>query len=401
MPSKTIVIAGGGAAGFFAALNIAELHPDYRVIILEKSPKLLEKVRISGGGRCNVTHACFDPSQLVKFYPRGERELLGPFMRFNPAKTVDWFRQRGITLKTEDDDRMFPLTDSSETITNCFTEHAKKLHVEVNVLNGVDALLKQTSGRWLVTTNRVQQIKADAVIITTGSAAKMWQILENLGHSVVPPAPSLFTFNIKDPRIEGLSGVSIKHVKATVKQMKLNSEGPLLITHWGLSGPAILRLSAWGARLMQEAKHQFEVQINFSGIDINEAEALFEQYRLIHPKRQIQTNALFNIPDRLWKKIIPERIATKTWQELGKKDVAHLIDSVCRASFQVTGKSMNKDEFVTAGGIALKDVDFRTMQSKLHPGLFFAGEVLNIDAITGGFNFQAAWTTAWIAAQSV
>jgi predicted Rossmann fold flavoprotein len=358
-------------------------------------------VRVSGGGRCNVTHACFDPKILVKNYPRGEAELLGPFMRFNPKNTIEWFAKKGVEIKKEADGRMFPITDSSETIIECFITEAKRLKVEVNLLEGIENITQQDDLSWHVSTNRNKTIAADAVIVTTGSAAKMWQLLENVGHSIAPPVPSLFTFNIKDARIEGLAGVALRNASARIKQLKLQAEGALLITHWGLSGPAILRLSAWGARVLHQCNHHFDVQIDFTGIGVHETTLHIEKYKQHNPQKQIGANPLFDIPQRLWKNVFPEKIATKKWNETSKKDVNDIIELLCRANFKVTGKSTNKEEFVTAGGLTLKEVDFKTMESKKAPNLYFAGEVLNIDAITGGFNFQAAWTTAWIAAQNI
>ena len=377
------------------------MHPYYRVVILEKSPKLLEKVRISGGGRCNVTHACFEPKTLVKNYPRGEAELLSPFIRFNPRHTIEWFDKRGVEIKTEADGRMFPETDNSETIIECFLAQAKRLKVEVRTLEGIEKLMQEEDLRWQITTNRNQEIIADALVVATGSAAKMWQLLATVGHTIVPAVPSLFTFNIKDARIEGLSGVAMRHVTASVKSLKLQTEGALLITHWGLSGPAILRLSAWGARALHQCHHQFEVQIDFTGMGLHQVTSHIEKYRLSNPQKQIGANPLFDIPQRLWKNLFPEKIATKKWSEASKKDMNEIVELLCRATFKVTGKSTNKDEFVTAGGVSLKEIDFKTMQSKKTPNLYFAGEVLNIDAITGGFNFQAAWTTAWVVSQSL
>ena len=377
------------------------MHPEYRVIVLEKSPKLLEKVRISGGGRCNVTHACFEPKALVKNYPRGEAELLSPFIRFNPTNTIQWFQKRGVDIKKEADGRMFPVTDNSETIIECFLAQAKRLKIEIRLLEGIERLKQEEDLTWRISTNRNQEIMADAVVVTTGSAAKMWQLLEGVGHMIVPAVPSLFTFNIKDARIEGLSGVALRHAMASVMQFKLQTEGALLITHWGLSGPAILRLSAWGARALHECNNQFEVQIDFTGLGLHEVALHIEKYKLSNPQKQIGANPLFDIPQRLWKSIFPEKIAAKKWGETGKKELNEIVELLCRATFKVSGKSTNKDEFVTAGGVALKEVDFKTMQSKKAPNLYFAGEVLNIDAITGGFNFQAAWTTAWVVAQSL
>jgi predicted Rossmann fold flavoprotein len=406
---KKVVVTGGGAAGFFCAINLAIKHPDYHITILEKSPKLLEKVRISGGGRCNVTHACFEEKELVKNYPRGEKELLGPFHSFFTAHTIQWFKQRGIEIKREADGRMFPVSDSSQTIIDCFMQEAKRLRIHIKTLTGA-ASLHRTENQWQINTNRDETLMADAVVVTTGSAAKMWQILEQLGHKVIPAVPSLFTFNIKDERIEGLSGLSVDPAIVQVKGLKkLQTQGPLLITHWGMSGPAILRLSARGARELAEINHRFILEVNFAGRERQEVAAQLLAFKQQHPKKSPESHALFNIPNRLWKNLIAyalkqnrsNSVQNTTWADVSNSLMEHLIETLTRSAFEVTGKSTNKDEFVTAGGVSLKEVDFKTMQSKIHNGLYFAGEVLDIDAITGGFNFQAAWTTSWIAAQNI
>ncbi len=407
--SKKVVVIGGGAAGFFCAINLAIKNPSYKITILEKSPKLLEKVRVSGGGRCNVTHACFEEKELVKNYPRGEKELLGPFHSFFTSNTIQWFKQRGIEIKRESDGRMFPITDSSQTIIDCFMQEAKRLHITINTLVGVESLSKKDD-HWHISTNRGETIIADAVVVTTGSAAKMWQALEHLGHKVIPAVPSLFTFNIKDERIEGLSGLSVDLARVQVQgAKKLQTQGPLLITHWGMSGPAILRLSAWGARQLAEISHRFTLEVNFTGKERTEVASLLLAFKQQNPKKALDTHALFNIPNRLWKNLIAHSlkqnrsnpVQNTTWADVSNSLIERIIDTLTRSAFQVTGKSTNKDEFVTAGGLSLKEIDFKTMQSKIHNGLFFAGEVLDIDAITGGFNFQAAWTTSWIAAQNI
>jgi predicted Rossmann fold flavoprotein len=406
MASKQIIVVGGGAAGFFAAMACAESNPGYRVIILEKSPKLLEKVKISGGGRCNVTHACFNPKDLVKFYPRGEKQLLGPFNRFFTGDTVSWFENRGVELKEEEDGRMFPVSDSSQTIIDCYLHEAKRLGVDIRTLIGVDDLIPPTDGntKWQVKTNRDTNLLADAVIITTGSAARMWQILQKLGHTVIEPVPSLFTFNIKDERIADIPGVSVPHAQVNVVGSKLNASGPLLITHWGMSGPAILRLSAWGARDLANVHHKFQITVNYTGtLSLNEATAQIKTYKQLHPKRQATTHPLFDLPQRLWKNLVHAvpGLTEINWADTTNKQIDLLAKEIAAGTYNVTGKSTYKDEFVTAGGLCLDEVDFKTMQSKKHAGLYFAGEVLDIDAITGGFNFQAAWTTGWIAGNAV
>lgn len=396
---KTVVIVGGGAAGFFAAIACAEKNPGYRVIILEKSQKLLAKVKVSGGGRCNVTHACLEPKQLVKFYPRGERQLLGPFTRFNPSNTIEWFAQRGVKLKAEPDGRMFPVTDNSQTIIDCFIEEAKRKRIEIKLGGGVEQLQKKNE-KWVVTT-KSETIVCDAVIITTGSSEQVWRMLKNLGVKTVEPVPSLFTFNTNDQRLKELPGVAVKNVTVIVREnAKLKTNGALLITHWGLSGPAILKLSAWGARALAAIKYRFTISVNWTGE--NSKESVLQQLQQLKQtsgKQQISNHPMFDIPVRLWKVLVNAEGLNNA--DLSKAKLNEIATSLTECSFEVNGKSTFKEEFVTAGGVDLNEVDFKTMQSKSLPELFFAGEVLDIDAVTGGFNFQAAWTTGYIAGTSV
>lgn len=397
---KHVVIIGGGAAGFFAAINCAEKNPDYNIIILEKSSSVLNKVKISGGGRCNVTHACFDAKELTKFYPRGEKQLLGPFTKFNPSNTIDWFSKRGVEIKREDDGRMFPVTDSSQTIIDCFLSEVKRLRVNVRLRCGAEEFrIKNSEIR--IKTSTGEEIIADAVIVTTGSSHDVWRLLKSLGHKIVTPVPSLFTFNIKDERIKGLEGLCVAASRATVQNhgtKQLSTIGPLLITHWGLSGPAILKLSAFAARELAERNHKFEIEVNWVNKDFNSVKELLKQYKQNNPKKGVASNALFDIPKRLWEKFAPFNL---NYADLSNAQIDSIARQLTTTHFNVVGKSTFKDEFVTSGGVDLKEIDFRTMQSKVVANLFFAGEVLDIDAITGGFNFQAAWTTGWIAAQSV
>ncbi|HLP52511.1 MAG TPA: NAD(P)/FAD-dependent oxidoreductase [Chitinophagales bacterium] len=401
--SKHVIIIGGGAAGFFAAINCAEKNPEYNITILERSPTLLHKVKISGGGRCNVTHACFEPKDLVKFYSRGEKQLLGPFNRFNPSNTIEWFAQRGVKIKREADGRMFPVTDNSQTIIDCFMDEANRLGVKIKLRCGADNI-EPLNGKWVVTTNANQVLQADAVIITAGSSHGVWDTLKKLGHTIVPPVPSLFTFNIKDERIKGLEGLSVPQAQVTAVGIpKLTATGPLLITHWGMSGPAILRLSAWGARALSAVNHQFEIEVNWISKDINVVKEALKNMKQAHPKKGVVTTAMFDIPKRLWERlvmVIPQA-EKRNFADISNKDIEALSVEIAKARYKVNGKSTNKDEFVTSGGVDLAEIDFRTMESKVCPGLFFAGEVLDIDAITGGFNFQAAWSTAYIASQTI
>mgnify|MGYP006165789135 FL=1 len=396
-----IIIIGGGAAGFFTAINLVEKNPKLRVAILERGKSVLEKVRISGGGRCNVTHACFIPNDLVKFYPRGERELKGPFHQFCSGDTIEWFEKHGVELKIEEDGRMFPISDSSQTIIDCFLNATQKLKIDVLTGHSVQELY-QGENYWKISTNQ-DVFSCQKVIMTTGSNPKIWELLQSLGHSIVPPVPSLFTFNIKDVRIKDLMGVAT-NAAVKVKNSKLNATGPLLITHWGMSGPGILRLSAWGARELAEKKYHFAIQVNwipeFSFDEVvDELKAIKEE----NAKKLVTKYAQFNLPKRLWESLTKAAtISEETkWADVNKKQLHLLAEQLTNGEFQVNGKSTFKEEFVTAGGIDLKEVNFKTMESKILPNLYFAGEILNIDAITGGFNFQNAWTDGFIAANAI
>lgn len=396
-----IVIVGGGAAGFFTAINIAEKNPKLKIAILERGKEVLSKVRVSGGGRCNVTHACFIPNDLVKFYPRGEKELRGPFHQFCSGDTIEWFEKHGVELKIEEDGRMFPITDSSQTIIDCFLNAVKKLKIEVLTGQSVQDIF-QSEDYWKVDTNQ-QSFKCAKLIMTTGSNPKMWDMMQKLGHTIISPVPSLFTFNIKDNRIKDLMGVSaIASVK--VKDSKLKASGPLLITHWGMSGPGILRLSAWGARELAVKNYQFTLQVNWlNDLDFETVLDDLKEIKEANSKKIVSKFCPFDFPKRLWESLLTASgISTDTkWADINKKQLLDLANQLTNGEFQVNGKSTFKEEFVTAGGIDLKEINFKTMESKLHPNLFFAGEILNIDAITGGFNFQNAWTGGFIIAENI
>ncbi|EKT3957941.1 NAD(P)/FAD-dependent oxidoreductase [Flavobacterium psychrophilum] len=406
-----IIIVGGGAAGFFAAINIVENSPKTKVCILERGQEVLTKVRISGGGRCNVTHACFVPNDLVKFYPRGEKELRGPFHQFCSGDTIDWFEKHGVELKIEDDGRMFPTSNSSQTIIDCFLTATKKLGIDVLTGQSVQSVFK-SDAFWKVETNH-ETFACKKIIMTTGSNPKIWDMLQNLGHSVVEPVPSLFTFNIKDTRIKDLMGLSalasvkVKNStrgKAEQSGAKLEASGPLLITHWGMSGPGILRLSAWGARELANKKYQFAILVNWlNDKTVEEVATILRALKLEHSKKTVSKKSPFDIPNRLWESIVlASQIDVEAkWADLTKNQLANLTHQLTNAEFQVNGKSTFKEEFVTAGGIDLKEINFKTMESKILPNLYFAGEIVNIDAITGGFNFQNAWTSGFIVANSV
>jgi predicted Rossmann fold flavoprotein len=396
-----IIIVGGGAAGFFTAINIAEKNKHLKVAILERGKEVLSKVRISGGGRCNVTHACFIPNDLVKFYPRGEKELRGPFHQFCSGDTIEWFENHGVPLKIEEDGRMFPESNSSQTIIDCFTDNVHKLGIQVLTGQSVQSLFK-TEEFWKVETNK-ETFACKKLVITAGSNPKVWEMLSELGHSIIPPVPSLFTFNIKDPRIKDLMGLSA-FASVKVKGSKLSASGPLLITHWGMSGPGILRLSAWGARELADKNYQFALLVNWlNDVDLEEAVDLLKSLKVEHTKKTIVKKSPFEFPNRLWESLVlASGITEETkWADLSKKQLTQLAEQLTNGVFQVNGKSTFKEEFVTAGGVDLKEINFKTMESKISPNLFLAGEVLNIDAITGGFNFQNAWTGGFIISDAI
>ena len=396
---KQIIIIGGGAAGFFCAANLDESK--YYVTILEQNSEVLQKVKISGGGRCNVSHACFDPRDLVGFYPRGNKELLSVFHQFQPGDTMDWFDQRNVSLKIEDDNRIFPESNSSQTIINClmnevnqknFTIKTKSVVTEI-VKNAEDFLVKTNSGDYT----------ADFVIYCTGSSPKSLKILQNLGHQIVEPVPSLFTFNIKNETLKDLMGTSFPNAEVAIPELKTNESGPMLITHWGLSGPAILKTSAWKARELAALKYQFDILVNFIGIDMEEAREMFMKFRQENPKKSVGTSKIFEITTRFWHRIlwISKIDLDKNISTISSKELQDILQNLCKNVMKVTGKSTYKDEFVTAGGVNLKEINFKNMSSKVIDRFYLAGEVLNIDAVTGGFNFQACWSEAWLIAQDL
>ena len=400
-----IIIVGGGAGGFFTAINIAEKNPKLKIAILERGKEVLTKVRISGGGRCNVTHACFEPNELVKFYPRGEKELRGPFHQFCSGDTIEWFEKHGVELKIEDDGRMFPVSNSSQTIIDCFTTATKKLGIQVLTGQSVQSIYKSETSDgnfWKIETQNEQYI-CEKLVLATGSNPKMWEMIQDFGHTIVSPVPSLFTFNIKDSRIKELPGVSAQ-VSVKVKDTKLTSTGPLLVTHWGMSGPAILKLSSWGARILFEKNYQFTIFVNWlNDIDSENVETILKELKQEHSKKTVSKKSPFDFPNRLWESLVlASGISEETkWADLSKMQLQNLSNQLTNGQFQVNGKSTFKEEFVTAGGIDLKEINFKTMESKIHQNLYFAGEIVNIDAITGGFNFQNAWTSGFIVANSI
>ncbi len=410
MKNKLIIVIGGGAAGFFAAINVAEKHPGYRVIILEKSDKLLSKVRISGGGRCNVTNHCFDVNELVKNYPRGNKELKQVFSQFDVEDTIAWFKNKGIELKTERDDRMFPETDDSETIINCFLRQAEKRNIEICTQEEVLSLTFLENKKIEVKTSK-QTYLADAVICSSGghNAIKNYKFIKDTGHTISQLIPSLFTINLPESQLSGkagnikeLMGLSVQNATVRVEKTKHQYSGPVLITHWGLSGPAVLKLSAFAAKDFHDLDYNAGIIVNWTG-DMNEekVKAVFNEHA--NSKTFMVNTPLFDLPKRLWEYFLNKADIAfqKPWIELGKKQQNKLAQLLTSDAYQMKGKTTFKDEFVTSGGVNLKEIDFKTMQSKIVPNLFFCGEVLDIDGITGGFNFQNAWSTAWIAADNV
>lgn len=397
---------GGGAAGFFGAIAGAEANPSARVILLEAARQPLAKVRVSGGGRCNVTHACFDPSLLVQHYPRGSKALRGAFSRFQAQDTVKWFARRGVTLKTEADGRMFPVTDDSGTIAECLMQAAQDARVKL-WLSAVVKSVTHSQQRFCIELKSGDTVWADRLLLATGSSPQGYEIARFLGHQVEPPVPSLFTFNITDSRLQDLAGVSVNsvHLRLQAGDAKpLEQTGPLLITHWGLSGPAVLKLSAWGARVLHDHDYQATLLINW--LPQTNPEALRQQLLAVKsqlPRRAIVSSCPVLIPRRLWERLVAH-VGIKDsdrWAELSNKTLNLLIQELTRGQYRISGKGIFKEEFVTCGGVRLQEVDFKSMESRCCPGLYFAGEILDIDGVTGGFNFQSAWTTGWLAGKSM
>ena len=398
-------IIGGGAAGFFSAVTLAQKNPDADISIFDSSKQFLRKVKISGGGRCNVTHSCFEPKELALHYPRGEKELKGAFYTWQPRDTVDWFEERGVQIKTEDDGRMFPVSDNSQSIIDCLHRQVIKNGVVLCEGIGVKSLLHEEEQFTLGFSNGMSK-RFDRVCVATGSmkSSSLTTSLEKLGHSIEPLAPSLFAFDITDERLKELAGISLENVSVRVKSNGKRQTGPILITHRGLSGPAILKLSAWEARQLNESDYQFEIELNWLGVRTeSDLQTLFARMRNQKGQQLLKTKLFEELPRRLWEKILSSvKIeGTLQWAQLPKKLEAQLIKELITAIFQVRGKTMNKEEFVTCGGIRLKEVNFKKMESRVIPHLYFAGECLDYDGITGGFNFQGAWTTGYIAGTSM
>ena len=403
--NKRIGIIGGGAAGFFSALSVKQNHPDYEVTIFEKSAKILAKVKISGGGRCNVTNATFDNKELAKFYPRGGNHLRKAFEQFNAKSTMDWFEERNVPLDILAENCVFPRSNESQSIIDCFVREAKTKNVIIKIQTGINEIKKLEDGTFLLKSIDNDFI-VDKVIVTTGGHPKRISLewLEKLGHTIVDPLPSLFTFNMPKNLICELMGNVVEETTVKIEGTKLIAKGPLLVTHWGMSGPAILKLSAWGARILAEKGYQFSILVNWLN-DKKEDDLRSEMNKVIeiHGGKMVGNLNPFPMTSRLWNFLLlkTEINPEKRWNEVGKKGINKLINTLLNDRYEVSGKTTFKEEFVTAGGVSLDDVDFTTMESKVLPGLYFAGEVLDIDGVTGGFSFQAAWTTGWISGKNV
>jgi predicted Rossmann fold flavoprotein len=397
-----IAIIGGGAAGFFAAITAAERHPPAKITLIEAAPQPLGKVKISGGGRCNVTHACFDPAALVQFYPRGQRALRGAFSRFQPQDTVAWFAQRGVQLKTEADGRMFPVTDRSQTIIDCLVSAATDAGVKIWTGTTIINIVKTPRG-FRLSSRSGDNWEVDRLLLATGSNATGYRWAKELGHTIEPIVPSLFTLKITDPRLADLAGVAVKMATVSlVGDKKLTQTGPVLITHWGLSGPATLKLSAWAARFLHGQGYRGQLLVNWlPEITADKLRSTILAVKTQMPQKSIQSNCPVLLPQRLWVSLLNYCEIDGLWAGLSNKKLDRLLQELQRGTFQINGKSPFKEEFVTCGGVKLGEIDFKTMASKICPGLYFAGEIIDVDGVTGGFNFQNAWTTGWLAGRTI
>jgi len=401
-----VVVIGGGAAGFFAAITCAEAGGGPEVLLLEKGSQLLTKVRISGGGRCNVTHSCFDPKELSRRYPRGGQALIGPLNRFQPRDTVAWFEARGVALKTEEDGRMFPTTDSSATIVECLTHSARQAGVKIETNAGVEFILRLPKGGFELRLAGGRRIQADRVLLATGGcrSVALGEMAVTLGHTLEPPVPSLFSLHLASSWLQGLAGVAVDPVEVSAPGVPRAEQGPILITHEGVSGPAVLRLSAWGARVLHGCDYRFPLRVNWLPGETNETLAAhFEKRRMEQGARRVVNGPIAPLTARLWERMVLAAGVPREaqWAGLSKENRTALVGLLRGTELSVTGKTLNRDEFVTSGGIRLSEVNFKTMESRVCPGLHFAGELLDIDGITGGFNFQAAWTTGWLAGRAM
>jgi predicted Rossmann fold flavoprotein len=399
---KKIIIIGGGAAGYFTAINAKENNPDLEVTILEKGKDVLQKVKISGGGRCNVTHACFIPKDLCEFYPRGKKELLGPFHQFMTGDTFEWFENRGVPLKIEDDNRVFPEANTSQAIIDCFQKAVDKLKIKVLTNCGVNSVYQQEN-TWVINTKK-ETFKAAKVVFAAGSSKKVWELCETLNHTIVAPVPSLFTFNINDKRITDLLGISVPNATVKIVKSKLEASGPLLITHWGMSGPAVLKLSAFGARILADKNYQYNVEVNWLSRPTDKVLNVLLNLKKKEPRKTVVLKSPFTeISKRLWERFVlfSDIKSTQNWADLNNNQLQNLANQLTKGIYNANGRTTFKDEFVTAGGVDLKEINFKRFESKKHKNLFFVGEILNIDAVTGGFNFQNAWTGGYICAKAL
>ena len=397
------IIIGGGAAGFFGAIHLAELKPGAKILILEKTSKLLAKVRISGGGRCNVTHACFDNKILAGFYPRGNKELLGPFFRFSTNNTLEWFENRGVEIVAEEDGRMFPTSDDSQTIIDCLLEEVEKHGIEISIQTQVEEI-HPTEGGFILHLDHEEKVSCKTLLMATGghTKAEHFKYLEKLHHSIEEPVPSLFTFNLPKHPICKLMGLSVLNAEVSLPEHGLSFKGPVLVTHWGLSGPAVLKLSAFAARLLHDCDYEYTVRVNWLP-DFSEEEIVQTLKEMKSGNAFCAKKIFEGIPQRMWEAMLDGAGINPVgrWADCTNKNIQALANILHASEFEAEGKTTFKEEFVTCGGIKRKEIDFRTMESKLHTGLFFAGEVIDIDGITGGFNFQAAWTTSYVAAEGM
>lgn len=403
--NREIAIIGGGAAGFFTAINIMEQNPLAKVVIYEKTNQVLTKVKVSGGGRCNVTHACFDPRDLIDFYPRGKKELRGPFHQFMTFDTIEWFANHGVELKTEEDGRMFPASNQSQEIIDCFLNACKKYTIQIELRKEV-VTINCIDSRFFILFKDGAKVEVDSVVIASGGNSKKaaYDWIAKIGHPIVSPIPSLFTFNLPKHAITELMGLSVENAIVTLKNSSFETDGPLLITHWGLSGPAILKLSSVAAKELHQLNYQFDFSVNWLfEHDIESIIELIERYKKEHPKRTVLKNKCVNLPSRLWEYLVSESFVNTSinYADISNKELNNLANNLVAQAFKANGKTTFKEEFVSCGGVDNKSIDFKTMESKVIPNLYFAGEVLNIDAVTGGFNFQSAWTTGFIAAKSI
>ena len=400
--SYDLVVVGGGAAGFFGAIVTAETNPKLSILILEKTTKLLSKVKVSGGGRCNVTHHCFEPTPLSKHYPRGSKELKSLLRKFQAKDIVEWFEAKRVKLKTEEDGRMFPVTNDSQTIIDCFLDETERHNIKIKLHSEVRKITPDKNGFTLELNG--EEIVAGKVLIATGGYNNLQSYQWLKPFPIVNPIPSLFTFNDSDKKFKDLMGVAVTQAEVKIAGSKFSEVGPLLITHWGLSGPAVIKLSAWAAEYLYERKYEFTALVNWTGtVGEEELRKELQELNAFHGKQKIVINPLYKIPSRLWARLcaLAEIDENRTWAELPRKNLNRLVEFMIRCPFEIKGKTTFKEEFVTCGGIDLKSIDLETMESKLVKGIYFAGEVLNIDGETGGFNFQAAWTTAYVAGKSI